>query len=150
MKIKSLQEENLMKQCFGCGCENEHGLKIKSYWQGDNSVCTWEAKPYYTGGKPGIVYGGMLASLIDCHSVNTTISHAYKIENRSPGSDPVLIYLTAQLNISYKKPTAIEKEIVLKAKVTRVEGKKTWVECTVSSDNQICVEGKVLAIRVTT
>jgi acyl-coenzyme A thioesterase PaaI-like protein len=146
-KALSLQEQNRLEHCFGCGTNNAKGLHIQSYWQGDESVCTFQAQPHYHGGKPNIAYGGLIASLIDCHSVNTAISNAYKEENREPGTEPILVYLTAQLNVTYLQPTPLDKPINLKAKIISTEGKKTWVECLVTSNNEICAQGKVLAIR---
>jgi acyl-coenzyme A thioesterase PaaI-like protein len=130
-KPLSLQQQNCLTECFGCGTNNAKGLHIQSYWQGNESICTFQAETHYHGGKPNIVYGGLIASLIDCHSVNTAISNAYKIENREPGTEPILVYLTAQLNVTYIKPTPLHKPITLKAHITNVEGKKTWVECLV-------------------
>lgn len=146
--IPSIQEENRLEQCFGCGTNNLKGLHIKSYWQGEESVSTFTAESHYSGGRPDIVYGGLIASLIDCHSVNTAISHAYKAENRQPGTEPILVYLTAQLNVTYLKPIPLNKPITLKARIASVEGRKTWIDCDVISDNDICAKGKVLAVRV--
>jgi len=143
----SLQQQNKLEQCYGCGTDNENGLHIESYWQEGESVCTFQAQDYYHGGKLNIVYGGLIACLVDCHSVNTAISNAYKEEKREPGSEPKVVYLTAQLTVSYHKPTPLDKPINLKAKILSVEGKKTWIECLVLSDNEICAKGKVLAIR---
>jgi acyl-coenzyme A thioesterase PaaI-like protein len=147
-EILSLQQQNRLEQCFGCGTNNEKGLHIQSYWDGDESVCTFKAEPYYHGGKPNIAYGGLIASLIDCHSVNTAISNAYKVEGRQPGSDPKIVYLTGELNVRYLRPTPLDKPINLKARVTAVDGKKTWLECLLISENNICAKGKVLAVRV--
>lgn len=143
----SLQEQNQLQQCFGCGTQNVNGLHIQSFWQGDESVSSFQAQSYHHGGKPNIVYGGLIASLIDCHCVNTAISNAYKIENRAPGSHPILIYLTAQLNVTYLKPVPLDKPIQLKAKIHSIDGRKTWVDCLVLSENDICATGKVLAVR---
>ncbi len=146
-KAQSLQEQNRLEQCFGCGTNNPKGLHIESFWQGDESVCTFRAEGHYHGGKPNIVYGGLIASLIDCHSCNTAISNAYIEENRSPGTEPLIVYLTAQLNVTYIKPTPLDQPINLRAKIISTEERKTWVECVVMSGNEICARAKVLAVR---
>src|SRR3990170_338485 len=51
--------------CYGCGQLNEHGLQIRSFWDGDETVCLFQPRPYHTA-IPGYVYGGLIASLIDC------------------------------------------------------------------------------------
>ena len=69
-----------LSHCYGCGRLNEQGMKIKSYWDGEESVCIHEPKPYYTA-LPGYVYGGLIASLIDCHSTGTAAAAKYRAEN---------------------------------------------------------------------
>ena len=59
-----------MAHCYNYGRLNEHGNQIKSIWDGDESVCYLAPKPYHTA-MPGYVYGGLLASLIDCHGMGT-------------------------------------------------------------------------------
>lgn len=59
-----------LSHCYGCGRLNDHGMKIKSYWDGEESVCIHQPKSYYTA-VPGFAYGGLIASLIDCHSTGT-------------------------------------------------------------------------------
>ena len=57
--------------CFGCGRLNRDGLHLKSYWDGDESVCRYTPPSHFTGGFPGYLYGGLIASLIDCHAAGT-------------------------------------------------------------------------------
>ncbi|MGB8300059.1 MAG: PaaI family thioesterase, partial [Azonexus sp.] len=52
--------------CYGCGRLNADGHQIKTYWEGDESVTRFQPRPEHTA-IPGFVYGGLLASLIDCH-----------------------------------------------------------------------------------
>jgi len=59
-----------LSHCYGCGRLNEEGLQIKSYWDGEESVATFTPEPCHMA-VPGFVYGGLLASLIDCHSTGT-------------------------------------------------------------------------------
>ena len=60
-----------LSNCYGCGRLNEHGLQIKSYWDGEESVCFFQPKSHHTGGIPGYVYGGLIAALIDCHAITS-------------------------------------------------------------------------------
>lgn len=143
-----LQKQNLITDCFGCGTENEDGLHIESYWQENETICIWQPKSRYRSGNPKILNGGIIASLIDCHSINTAISQAYKDEKREPGSNPIINYVTGQLSVSYKKPIPIEKTLRIKAKILRIDGRKTWLESAIDYDDNICAEGKILAVRV--
>ena len=132
MNKKAFQDLGSVSHCHGCGPDNERGLKIKSTWDGEEAVCTWQAQPHHCGGSKDIVYGGILASLIDCHSINLAIAQAYKNEGRPIGSAPRINYVTANLNVSYLRPTPIDMSLHLRAKISRVEGRKTWISCTLS------------------
>lgn len=148
MSGEAFQDLGSVQHCHGCGADNEKGLRIKSRWDGDEAVCTWRAEPHHCGGSKQIVNGGIIACLIDCHSLNLAIAHAYKTEGRPIGSAPKIGYVTGKLNVSYLRPTPIDKPIELRAKITKVEGRKSWVHCTLSSEGRLCAQGEVLGIRV--
>ncbi len=148
MNKKAFQDLGSVSHCHGCGPDNERGLKIKSTWEGEEAVCTWQAQAHHCGGSKDIVNGGIIASLIDCHSLNLAIAQAYKNDGRPIGSAPKISCVTANLNVSYLRPTPIRYPLHLRAKITRVEGRKTWVSCTLSAEGQVCATGKVLGIRV--
>jgi acyl-coenzyme A thioesterase PaaI-like protein len=148
MSQKSFQDQGSVSHCHGCGADNERGLQIKSYWDGDEAVATWKAQAHHCGGSKEIVNGGIIASLIDCHSLNLAIAHAYKIEQRPIGSAPHIGYVTGKLSVSYLKPTPIKEPLQLKAHITKTAGRKAWVSCTLSARGQVCATGEVLGIRV--
>jgi acyl-coenzyme A thioesterase PaaI-like protein len=145
---KPFQDLGSVSHCFGCGADNDMGLQIKSTWDGDEAVCTWHPKPQHCGGSKDIVNGGIIASLIDCHSLNLAIAQAYRTERRAIGSRPKIFYVTAHLKVSYVRPTPIDQAVRLRAKIDKVEGRKTWVTCTLSSGGEVCAKGEVLGIRV--
>ena len=107
MSEQAFQDQGSVSHCHGCGPDNEKGLRIKSYWDGDEAVCTWQAEPYQCGGSKDIVNGGIIASLIDCHSLNLAIAQAYKAEGRPIGSVPKIFYVTANLKVDYHRPTLV-------------------------------------------
>ena len=86
MLDKSFQDyyPDSMAHCYGCGRLNEYGHQIKSYWDGDESVCHFQPKSYHIA-IPGYVYGGLLASLIDCHGTGTAAAAAYRAEESPNG-----------------------------------------------------------------
>jgi acyl-coenzyme A thioesterase PaaI-like protein len=133
-------------QCYGCGRLNEHGLQIKSYWDGDESVCTFYPQPYHTA-LPGYVYGGLIASLIDCHGTGTAAAAAYREEGREMDSDPPLRFLTASLHVDYLKPTPIDGPLHLRGRVTEVKGRKVVVEITLSAGGDVTARGQVIAVQ---
>ena len=144
----SFQDQGAVPFCYGCGADNENGLRIKSRWQGDQAVAEWQPQAHYCGGRKNIVNGGIIATLIDCHSLNLAIAHAYRGENRPIGSAPRIGYVTANLNVAYLKPTPMDDLVTLRASIEKVEGRKAWINCTVSARNEICATGAVLGIRV--
>ncbi|MBI2361614.1 MAG: PaaI family thioesterase [Deltaproteobacteria bacterium] len=148
MKQKAFQDQGSVSHCHGCGPDNEQGLQIKSYWDGDEAVCTWRAQPHHCGASKEVLNGGIIASLIDCHSLNLAIVDAYKRESRPIGSSPKIFYVTASLNINYLKPTPIDKPLSLRASIVKVEGRKTWLRCTLSAEGQVRASGEVLGVRV--
>ncbi len=137
-----------MHHCHGCGAANDKGLRLKSYWDGDESIAAWRAEPHHCGGTKENLNGGIIASLIDCHSLNLAIANAYRLEARPIGSAPRIGYVTANMNVSYLKPTPLNETIQLRARIARIEGRKAWVSCTLSAAGEICATGEVLGVRV--
>ena len=148
MMEESFQEQSSVLHCHGCGADNEQGLQIRSYWDGDEAVCEWRPESHHCGGSKEIVNGGIIATLIDCHSLNLAIAHAYKSEGRPIGSSPKIGYVTGNLNVSYLRPTPIDETLRLRAKILKIEGRKTWVGCTLSAAGEIRAQGEVLGVRV--
>lgn len=133
--------------CYGCGYNNPHGLHIQTYWDGEVGTCTFTPKPEHTA-FPGYVYGGLLASLIDCHSIGTAIAAMYDAEGREAGSAPEITCVTGNLNVSYKKPTPIDAELRLETRVKELTAKKAVVTTELFAGDTVCVTGEVIAVRV--
>jgi acyl-coenzyme A thioesterase PaaI-like protein len=134
-------------QCYGCGRLNEQGLHIRSFWDGDEAVCTFEPKPYHTA-IPGYVYGGLLASLIDCHGTGTASAAAYRAAGRDLGSDPPFRFVTASLHVEYLRPTPLGVPLELRARVEEIKGRKVVIAETITAGGEITVRGEVVAVQV--
>jgi acyl-coenzyme A thioesterase PaaI-like protein len=133
--------------CYGCGRLNEHGLHIRSYWHGDEAVSSFTPKPYHTA-IPGYVYGGLIASLIDCHSTGTAAAAAYRAEGRAMDTDPPLRFVTASLHVEYLKPTPIEGPLELRARVKEIHGRKVVVTTDLSVQGEVCARGEVVCVLI--
>lgn len=133
--------------CYGCGRLNEHGHQIKSYWDDDETIARFTPKEYHTA-IPGYVYGGLIASLIDCHGTGTAALAAYKAENREPGTMPAFRFVTASLQVDYLKPTPLGPELEIRGKVLELKGRKVVSEITVSANGIITAKGKVIAVQM--
>ncbi|NLF11798.1 MAG: PaaI family thioesterase [Anaerolineaceae bacterium] len=133
--------------CYGCGRLNEHGYQIKSYWDGDEAVATFYPRPYHTA-VAGYVYGGLIASVIDCHSTGTAAAAMYRAQGREMDTDPPLRFLTGSLHVDYLRPTPIEGPLELRAQVKEVKGRKVVVHTTLSVGGEVCARGEVVAVQV--
>jgi acyl-coenzyme A thioesterase PaaI-like protein len=138
---------DVLSHCYGCGRLNKHGLQIKSYWDGDETVCTFHPKPYHTA-IPGYVYGGLIASLIDCHGTGTASAAAYRAEGRAMDTDPPLRFLTGSLRVEYLRPTPLDGPLELRGRVKEVKGRKVVVAVTVFAEGEKRVRGEVVAIQM--
>jgi acyl-coenzyme A thioesterase PaaI-like protein len=136
-----------VSHCFGCGRLNERGHRIKSYWDGDETVCRYTPEPYHMA-IPGYVYGGMVASLIDCHSTGTAAAAGYREEGRPMDSEPPLRYVTAKLQVDYLRPTPLGVELEIRGKIEWVKGRKVLVSSTLSANGKVCARGEVLCARM--
>jgi acyl-coenzyme A thioesterase PaaI-like protein len=133
--------------CYGCGRLNEHGYQIKSYWQGDESVCVYQPEAYHIA-VPGFVYGGLIASLIDCHGTGTAAAAAYRAEGRLMDSQPPLRFVTASLRVDYLKPTPLGLLLELRGRVMEIKGRKVKVAIELSARGEICARGEVIAVKI--
>ncbi len=133
--------------CYGCGRLNAHGLHIQSYWQGEEAVCMFEPKPYHTA-IPGYVYGGLIASLIDCHSTGTAAAAMYQAENRALDTEPAFRFVTGSLHVDYLRPTPLGTKLEVRATVKEIKGRKVVVACVVYANGQACAKGEVVAVQM--
>jgi acyl-coenzyme A thioesterase PaaI-like protein len=149
MSEKAFQDyyPDLLARCYGCGRLNEHGHRIQSRWDGEESVCTFTPEPYHIA-IPGYVYGGLLASLIDCHGTGTASAAAYRAAGREMGSDPPFRFVTASLHVEYKLPTPNGVPLELRARVTEIKGRKVVVTITIAARGEITVRGEVVAVQM--
>jgi len=143
----SLPKDSVRRDCYGCGADNEHGLQIKSFWDGDEGVCDWKPKPYHSAGPS--LNGGVAATLIDCHSVFTAIATAYRREGREMGEGEEIDYATVKLTVTYLKRTPMDTMLTLRAKVVKVGNRSMMVETVLSANGEECVRGEVVAVRMT-
>lgn len=135
-----------LSHCYGCGRLNPDGLQIKSVWNGNEAIARFTPRPYHTA-VPGYVYGGLLASLIDCHGTGTASAAAYAAAGRDPGTAPYLRYLTASLRVNFLKPTPLGPELVIHGRVKEMAGRKVVIEAWIEVNGETTVQGEVVAVQ---
>ncbi len=133
--------------CYGCGRLNADGLHIQTHWDGREGRATFRPRPFHLA-VTGVVYGGLLASLVDCHSVGTAAAARYAADGRRVGSEPVLRYVTGMLQVSYLAPTPIGVPLTLRAWPVEVGERKVVVDCELSADGTVTVTGHTIAVRL--
>ncbi|MEE9431575.1 MAG: PaaI family thioesterase [Melioribacteraceae bacterium] len=133
--------------CYGCGTQNKFGHQLKTYWDGDETVSHFSPKPEHTA-LPGFVYGGLLASLIDCHSTATGAASLYRALEKDEQNNLYPRCVTAALKIEYLKPTPIDCTLELRGKVKEQKGRKVIVEVDLIAKGKICVKGEVVVLQV--
>jgi acyl-coenzyme A thioesterase PaaI-like protein len=147
---QAFQDTIAENHCWGCGPRNPHGLRIKSYWAeaaADEAICNWQPWAEHTSGPAHILNGGIIATLIDCHSMCTAIAAANRGNGRAPDGEP-LWYATGSLQVAYLRPTPLAAPVMLRAQVVAMAEKKIQLTCTVYSGDDACARGEVVAVRV--
>jgi acyl-coenzyme A thioesterase PaaI-like protein len=133
--------------CYGCGRLNNDELQIKSYWDGEETVCRFMPRPSHTA-IPGYVYGGLIASLLDCHGTGSAAAAAYRAEGREPGTDPPHRFVTASLRVDYLKPTSLGVELEVRGRIKEVKGRKVVIEASLSAHGVVCAREEVVAVEM--
>jgi acyl-coenzyme A thioesterase PaaI-like protein len=133
--------------CYGCGRLNADGYQLKSYWDGEESVCRFEPRPYHTGGFPEYVYGGLIASLVDCHSAATAAAAKARADGHALGSRPLDRFVTASLKVDFIKPTPL-RTICLRGRVVELTKRKAIVQTTVAVDGVVCASGEAVMVKL--
>jgi acyl-coenzyme A thioesterase PaaI-like protein len=133
--------------CYGCGRLNMHGLHVRTEWREGEGVARFTPAPHHTA-FPGFVYGGLIASLIDCHAMATAAGAAMAAAGMRPGVDATPRFVTASLQVDYLRPTPLGPELLLRARATEVGARKVLVEITVRADDVECARGRVVAVRM--
>lgn len=136
-----------LSYCYGCGRLNQHGLQIKSYWDGEESIAVYNPLPQHMA-IPGYVYGGLIASLIDCHSTGTAAAAAYRQEGREMDTQPPFRFLTASLHVDYLRPTPLGVPLEVRGYVEEIKERKVVVSSTLIAGSEICAKGKVVAVKM--
>ncbi len=137
-------------KCFGCGSANEDGLHIKSFWSDDGQfvIAQYQPDAKYSSGFKNALYGGTIASLIDCHSNWTAMAFGYRADGRAPGTLPLIASVTGSLTVKYLKPTPMDGVLHLKAWVEGEVGRKTRVLCELSTGDVLTAVGDAIFVRI--
>jgi acyl-coenzyme A thioesterase PaaI-like protein len=142
---KSLQETYAPANiCFGCGPANEKGLRIRSFVRGDKVVSEWRAGTHHQA-FPGMLNGGIIGALLDCHSNWTAAYHLMK----QAGLEHPPCTVTADYAIKLLRPTPADASIHLSANVVESKEDRAIVEATLTANDKLCAtcRGTFVAVK---
>lgn len=136
--------------CYGCGRLNLSGLQLKTRWNTDvpeETVTRFKPRPEHTA-MPGFVYGGLVASLIDCHGTGSAAGAAMRAAGMKPGEGPAPRFVTASLKVDYLKPTPHDAELVVRGQIREIEGRKVVVDAELSANGVVTAKGEIIAVQI--
>lgn len=132
--------------CYGCGRLNEQGHHFRTGWQGAQTVTIYSPKPEHLA-LPGFVYGGLIASLIDCHGTGSASLALHRKNGHEVGEgvEPPR-FVTASLKVDFVKPTPHGTPLKAVGTVYEIHPKKFRVETEVFANDLLCARGEVVAV----
>ncbi|GIU44731.1 PaaI family thioesterase [Shewanella colwelliana] len=142
--FQDLYPEDL-SHCYGCGRNNPHGHQLKSYWDDDETIALFTPKSFHTA-IPGFVYGGLIASLIDCHGTGSASAAAARAFCDSSQEPPR--FVTAALNIDYLAPTPMGIELELRGVIREIKPKKVVLDISLIAAGVTCAKGHMVAVKM--
>lgn len=135
--------------CFGCGRDNPQGLRIKSLWDGAETICHWTPQPWHCASPAHVVNGGIIATLLDCHAIISSMAFAAREAGQALGDgSPQPWYVTGKLDVQYLRPTPLGPELLLHARFEPQGARKILVHCTLSAGPDVFATAQVLAVAV--
>lgn len=143
--IQDLYPEDA-SHCYGCGRLNEVGYQIKTRPDGGGTVTEFSPKPYHTA-VPGYAYGGVVASIIDCHSTGSAAVFAMQRDGKEVGSDPSPRFVTAHLEVDYLLPTPL-RTMHLSSRLVELTDRKAIVETDLSVDGVVTAKGSAVLVEI--
>jgi acyl-coenzyme A thioesterase PaaI-like protein len=133
--------------CYGCGPANHHGFQLKSYEDGEALVATVHPDMEYNAGLPQVLYGGYIASVIDCHAMWTAMWSISRATGRPLDSHPRIACVTGRLDVTYLKPTPLGVPIHLCGWVEGDVGPKIQVQVELGPEGEVTAIGSVVAVQ---
>lgn len=147
-KLNAIQDEyhDDFSWCYGCGRLNEKGHHFRTGWLEDKTVTIYTPEPEHIA-IPGFVYGGVVASLIDCHGTGSASLALHKKNGITAvdGTEPPR-FVTASLNVDFVKPTPHGVPLKAIGVVHEIHPKKFKVETEVFANDVLCARGEVIAV----
>jgi len=141
-----LPKEHPARVCFGCGADNSSGLQIKSYMQGDKVECRFRPAAHHTA-FPGVLNGGIVATLLDCHGIWTAVGF-FNARHLDPEvENPETMFMTRKMSVEYLKPTPMDQELLLQGRVVEERSRSMQVDVELWAGEEKTAQAELLAVR---
>lgn len=150
LAIQDTYGENF-QNCWGCGIKNDQGLKLKSYpsESGENCICKVTPDKKFTGGVPENLFGGMIAMIFDCHGTASALWFALKEKGfKLEESTKIGRFITARLEVDYKKPLPIGEEITVISTLEELGERKAIVKMEMWAKDILRAKARLVAVNV--
>ena len=149
MERKAIQDyyPEVFAHCYCCGRLNHGGIQIKSYWDGNESICHYMPAPQFTGGCTEYLYGGIITSVIDCHGVATATAAKLKSLGYSLDEHPLPRFVCASIKVDFIKPTPMGKKMQLNGRITEMKDRKITVSVVLTVESVICAKGEAVYVK---
>jgi len=144
--IQDLYPDDL-SYCYGCGRNNPDGFHLKTYLENDETITRFTPDPKYVA-IPGAVFGGLIASLFDCHGTGSAAAFICQAENISMDSPINIRCVTGSLKVNFIIFTPVNTELEVIGKLRKIEGRKVWVDMTLTAKGEVRATAEILAIRL--
>ena len=130
--------------CFGCGPANPQGLHVRSRVEGDEVVADWTPEPHHQA-FPGVLNGGIIGALLDCHANWTAAWHLMQ----AAGAAEPPVTVTADYAVKLRRPTPSGAPVRLRARVVESAGDRAVVDASLESGGVTCAtcRGTFVAVR---
>jgi acyl-coenzyme A thioesterase PaaI-like protein len=149
--VKAIQERYPagFTHCYGCGVDNPHGLQLRSRLEGEEAVARFRPADRFTGGVPGSAYGGLVASLLDCHGAATASVFAARLRQEDrPDDRPLPRFVTGTLTVRYERPTPLGTDLLIRGRLERLDGRKASVRLELSAGGVVCASGSMIYLEL--
>lgn len=131
--------------CHGCGRLNEQGYRLETRWEGEETVTRFTPRPDQMS-MPGFVYGGLIASLLDCHAMATAAAASERRAGRAIGDGPAPRYVTAMLKVDFLQPTPLGPELEIRGRAEEMGARKITVSAWVVANGETTARATVVAV----
>jgi acyl-coenzyme A thioesterase PaaI-like protein len=132
--------------CYGCGALNEHGHQIKTVLDGEFTITEFTPLSYHIA-IPGFMYGGLIASLIDCHSTGSAAIYRMVADSKAIGSEEAPRFVTAHLEVDYRRPTPLGP-VRLVGRLLEIRGRKAVVATDLYAGESVTVTGSAVLVEM--